>query len=154
MKSEATESTARRRLVRRLVSATLALGSGGVLGVAAWLDPAPQGHSTHLQLGLGRCTIYSLSGWPCPMCGMTTSFALFADLHPVTAFLNQPFSSVLFLLTVLTFGIAVAEVVDARGRWEAISRVIAPYEGRLAALFVAGMVGGWLWKIAMLRPVN
>jgi hypothetical protein len=32
--------------------------------------------ATHQQMGLPPCTFYQLSGFPCPSCGMTTSFAL------------------------------------------------------------------------------
>lgn len=53
-----------------------------VFAVAAWLNPYDgSGHAllmeTHRQLGLPPCTFYLLSGgYPCPSCGMTTSFAL------------------------------------------------------------------------------
>ena len=31
---------------------------------------------THQQLGLPPCNFVTLTGYPCPACGMTTSFAL------------------------------------------------------------------------------
>lgn len=31
---------------------------------------------THMQLGIPPCTFMGMTGWPCPSCGMTTSFAL------------------------------------------------------------------------------
>ena len=46
--------------------------------VIAWrLIPDPTGSGTHKQLGLPPCTIQTLFGFPCPTCGMTTSFAHF-----------------------------------------------------------------------------
>jgi Protein of unknown function (DUF2752) len=66
--------------VRRVL---LAIGFGlvAVFAIAAWLDPYdPEGKArrseTHLQLGLPPCTFRSMTGVPCPSCGMTTSFAL------------------------------------------------------------------------------
>ena len=63
----------------RLTSGSVMLSGLAVLGVARWLAPAQAGHSTHTQLGLDPCTFLALTGWPCPMCGATTTFALMAD---------------------------------------------------------------------------
>lgn len=59
------------------VAGTLA----AVFGVAAYLNPyGPDGAArtmaTHTQLGLPPCNMVSLTGKPCPTCGMSTSFAL------------------------------------------------------------------------------
>ncbi len=45
------------------------------LAVAYWLQPDPRGRGTHRQLGLPPCTFLLIFGWPCPSCGMTTSWA-------------------------------------------------------------------------------
>jgi hypothetical protein len=61
--------------------AGLALGMTVVFLIALWLNPyqadgTPMSMETHRQLGLPHCSFYALTGYPCPACGMTTSFAL------------------------------------------------------------------------------
>ena len=70
-----------------------------LLGVAAWLDPAPQGIGTHTQLGIAPCSWPALMGIPCPSCGMTTAFAHAADGHFLDALRIQPGGLVLAILT-------------------------------------------------------
>lgn len=137
--------------ISRLVSIPLALGAGTVLALALYLDPSPMGHSTHIQLGLNTCTFLALTGQPCPMCGMTTTFSLMAHLQPLQAFLTQPFGVVLFSMTAFVFGTSVAEVLLPRDRWRRVGRFLAPYEARLATLFLVGMALGWVYKIATMH---
>ncbi len=65
----------------RLGLAAVAVTLAAVFGVAVYLNPyGPDGAArtmaTHTQLGLPSCNMVSLTGKPCPTCGMTTSFAL------------------------------------------------------------------------------
>jgi hypothetical protein len=139
------------RNVSRLFSVGLAMTTGTVLGIALWLDPSPLGHSTHLQLGLGTCTFLQLTGFPCPMCGCTTTFALWAHLQPFKAIFNQPFGSMLFLMTLGAFATSIAEIIQPRDRWVRLADRLAPYETHLASLFLAAMTAGWIYKIFMMR---
>lgn len=139
------------RLAMRLFSAGLALSTGVVLALSIWLDPSPKGHSTHLQLGLGQCTFLSATGYPCPMCGCTTSFAWMAHLNPAQAVVTQPFGTALFLGTVATFALSIAEVVHPRDRWVRLADRLAPYENQLATLFLMAMGAGWIYKIVVMR---
>ena len=88
------------RVQDRLVGITLFAPSAAVLATAAWLTPDPSGMGTHRQLGLGGCAVLTMTGLPCPMCGMTTTFTHMAHFQVVEALLNQPFGPVLFLCTV------------------------------------------------------
>lgn len=140
------------RTVSRLASVPVFLGAGAVLGLAGWLTPDASGHSTHTQLGFDGCTILTLTGWPCPMCGMTTTFSLMAHLRPLEALYNQPFGVVLFLGTVAVAGIAAAEIVAPTDRWRRLWAMILPREGLITAVFLAGLAGGWLWKLFLMWP--
>ncbi len=137
--------------VSRIFSLGLGLTSGGVLGVAMYLQPSPLGYSTHLQLGFGTCTFLQLTGFPCPMCGCTTTFALWAHLSPLRGLMTQPFGSMLFLMTVGAFALSIAEFVQPRDRWARLADRIAPYETQLASLFLVAMTAGWIYKIVVMR---
>jgi len=138
------------RGISRFLSVFLALGTGAVLITALWLEPSPLGHSTHTQLGLSTCSFLSATGYPCPMCGATTTFTLMAHLRPLQAVMTQPFAVLLFCMTVGVFGVSVAEVIQPRDRWIRFSDWIEPWEGRLAVAFLAFMGVAWLYKIYLM----
>ena len=139
-------------LRHRLVMLLVVLGAGAVLGLAAWLEPSPAGHGTHTQLGLGQCSFLSFTGYPCPMCGMTTTFTLLAHGRVITAAITQPFGLVLFAMTGVSFGISAAELLQPRQRWQKLGRILGPYEARLASLFLVFMGLGWIYKIWRMNP--
>jgi len=138
------------KTISRFVSAFLALGTGIVLLLALWLEPSPLGHSTHTQLGLGTCSFLSGTGFPCPMCGATTTFTLMAHLRPLQALANQPFAALLFCMTVAVFGVSVAEVVQPRERWTRFLDWVEPMEGKLSVAFLAFMAVSWGYKILLM----
>ena len=139
------------RLVSRMISAALVFGIGVIFALSWWLDPSAAGHGTHTQLGLGQCTFFQFTGYACPMCGATTTFAMMADLRPIAALNNQPFAAFLFLLMTFVFVVALSEVVYPRDRWGRIATFLAPWEGLLATGFLVFMGLGWLYKIAWMK---
>ena len=132
----------------RMLGLLLLVPSGIALCVAARLDPDPSGFGTHRQLGLGGCTLYSLTGVLCPTCGMTTTFALAIHGHPWAAFLNQPFGFVIFLLTCGAAILGLADLVVPRGRVVAAWRRIEAREGWIAGALLLGLLVGWAWKLS------
>ena len=125
-----------------------------VLGVAFWLDPDPSGVGTHTQLGLKPCIMLSMMGLPCPMCGMTTTFALMADLRIMDAFFNQPFGVVLFLVTLVTAIVSAMEIVYPKDRWKTIVSWLELRKSYFVVLFSVGFFGGWLYKIAVISEIS
>jgi hypothetical protein len=72
---------ARLRAWLRFLLVLMALALSTVFGIAIWLNPywgdgTARTMETHRQLGLPECTFKTITGRPCPSCGMTTSFAL------------------------------------------------------------------------------
>lgn len=63
----------------------MVIGVIGLLVTASRLQPSPSGLGTHHQLGLPPCSIRLLFGIRCPACGMTTSWAHFANGNVIAA---------------------------------------------------------------------
>ncbi|MFQ3611275.1 MAG: DUF2752 domain-containing protein [Fimbriimonadales bacterium] len=62
-----------RRPTERILHLFLLVVVGIFIGIALYLEPNPKGFGTHQQLGLPPCSLYFLTGRPCPSCGLTTS---------------------------------------------------------------------------------
>ena len=128
----------------RLYAAVLCLACAGILGVAVWLQPDPKGYGTHRQLGFGKCGMLITTGFPCPTCGMTTSFSYAVRGRLIKAFLAQPAGLALAIGTVL------AGLV---GGWIAITgripnvRIPMITTYRLLLAFLVLLIGGWGFKI-------
>jgi Protein of unknown function (DUF2752) len=95
----------------RLVWFVLAALPTTVITTAAMLTPNPLGHGTHTQLGLPPCGFLVVTGYPCPGCGLTTSFANMADGHIVAAAHANAFGILLFLVSAATIPVALAGLV-------------------------------------------
>ena len=82
----------------RLAAGVITLACLGILALAAWLTPNPEGVGTHKQLGLDVCGFYERTGYPCPTCGMTTAFAHVLRGQLLDAFAVQPAGALAALL--------------------------------------------------------
>ena len=89
----------------------------------------------------------TLTGFACPMCGATTTFALMADLQWVQGFLNQPFAALLFLGTMVGFVVSVVETMRPRQLWTRILKQVEPWELWIAVGTIVTMGLAWLYKL-------
>lgn len=86
-------------------------GPLAVLITAVILTPSAAGHGTHTQLGLPPCGFLVYTGYPCPGCGLTTSFAHMIRFEVIGAFQANPFGILLFLCTAAIVPISLLGIV-------------------------------------------
>lgn len=117
-----------------------------LLSVAAWLRPDRSGMGSHQQLGLPACNMVTVTGYPCPTCGMTTAFTYTVRGRWISAFQAQPAG---FALAIMTAGAALASlVVLVTGQvwvinWYRISPAL------VTLLAIAGILLGWIFKLVL-----
>lgn len=88
--------------------------AAGVL-IAAWLlRPDAAGFGTHEQLLVIPCAFRWITGLPCPMCGMTTSFTLMARCEPLAALGANVLGPPLYLATWLLLANGLAALARRR----------------------------------------
>ena len=75
------------------------------------LTPSPEHHGTHTQLGMPPCGFLVYTGYPCPGCGLTTSFAHMIRMEIFGAFQANPFGILLFLATAAIVPISLFGIV-------------------------------------------
>lgn len=136
----------RRSSATRLWAGTVFLGTACVIGLAIYLQPAPEGHGTHRQLGLGECGMLVVTGLPCPSCGMTTAFAHTVRGQWLRAFWVQPAGFLLALGCIATCLGAVRTVIIGRmPRFNIM--FLTPYRLFLGLLVL--LLGGWGFKMVV-----
>ncbi len=136
----------RNRLYARIIWVILIAIPAVVLTLAAGLSPSPLGHGTHTQLGLPPCGFLVVTGYRCPGCGLTTSFANMMDLAPLAALQANPFGVLLFISVVLFMGVALWGLMRGAPVFSTLERLRAD---RVAlGLSVAALVN---WVVVLLR---
>ncbi len=135
----------------RAVNTLLLIGAVAILALAAWLEPDSTGFGTHTQLGFAECVIMDRLSMPCPMCGMTTTFALMADLRPLQAIKNQPFGFILFLSTVGIAVVSAVEIAKPRSLWPKLSRLTHGLEVKVVGTFFISMMIAWAYKVVQIQ---
>jgi hypothetical protein len=114
--------------------------------LALWLEPAPEGHGTHTQLGLPPCGMIEWTGLPCPGCGVTTAAALAARGELRAALATQPFGAAAGLGLALFPLWALVQALRGRDLGE-------PPSARALRLGLAGAVllalAAWVYRLAL-----
>jgi hypothetical protein len=126
----------------------LALGAAltAVFAVALWLRPydefgRPALMGTHQQMGLPPCVFYTLTGLPCPSCGMTTSFALLMHGDPGNSLRANAAGTLLAVCWLLTIPWSV--VCAVKGRLLLIRSLEMAF-GRAIVVFVLVVLVRWV----------
>ena len=130
--------------IERWIAFLVASSQIALLIVSAGLTPSAGGVGTHLSLGLSPCGFLAKSGIPCLSCGMTTSFAHFAEANVLASLYVQPMGA---LLAFIAAGIAwVGLYIAWTGRpIHRLMRLLPMRSLLLGGLFFA--FAAWGWKI-------
>jgi len=128
------------------IAVTCLGASVGILGLALWLTPDPAGMGTHEQLGLPPCSLVVMTGYPCPTCGMTTSFSNAVRGQLLAAFHAQPAGLVLAGLVFLVMLGALRALIFGKV-WRINWYRVSP--AWVALGVVAIMLLGWGYKVAI-----
>jgi len=134
------------KLKRRIRAAIVLAGVVALLVLAASLDPQALEAGTVTRWGLKPCGFLQRTGYPCPTCYMTRSFAYMMHARPLKAFYTQPFGAFLALL-VMYLGYGAVRVLISgepwRPRWAGWPKTY------LLAALLAGFLGAWIFKLVV-----
>jgi hypothetical protein len=135
---------------RRLIGAATAICVAAILGLAAWLEPSPEGLGTHSQLAMPPCGWILMADVPCPTCGMTTAFAYAADGNFIGALWAQPMGAVLALAAAMALVVGVYTAVTGSRVAVLFTRL---WSRRAAWALGLGLGGAWIYKIIIYKGV-
>ncbi len=132
----------------RACHALVILAIAMVFLVGSRLEPNPAGRETHVQLGLPRCAFLSITGMPCPTCGVTTAITHLAHGDIETSVRTQPFGTMLGLLSIaLTLPVG----YDV---WTGRARTLAWFNrARLRHVLIVIALAASSWLYVLMEPV-
>jgi hypothetical protein len=128
----------------RVIAAVLFVLGGTLLGLAMYLSPSNAGLGTHQQLGLPACSMYLMSGRPCPSCGMTTAFSHMMHAQPLASFRAQPFGALLCLIVIAATLTSGYVLITGRNVWPQVRQRLT---WQLWLALAAAFIGSWLYKL-------
>jgi len=123
----------------------LYMGLFALMNAVAWrLTPSASGIGTHEQLGLPACGFLTVTGWPCPSCGLTTSVSHLVHGEIIQAIIVQPFGVALYAVLLFVTGFASWALV--RSRPLGVLTESAMFE-KVQYVLLALMILSWVYKI-------
>jgi len=132
----------------RLITAGLFVACAVLIYTAWRLTPSPEGIGTHTEMGYLGCSMLMTTGYPCPTCGMTTSFAWFYRGNLAASFYIQPAGFVAAYLVGMLLLLTLYQGISGRP----IHRLLRFFPGKwMLILGGALFVLGWGWKIFIHR---
>lgn len=137
-------ASTRETQITRLLWAALSCAALAVLAIARVLHPDPNLLGTHVQLGLPPCAFLTLTGLPCPTCGLTTAFAYMARLEITMAARAHWLGPLLFILTAASIPLCAFACTRALPLRSVIKRLRLV---RVAAIIAAAATVGWLARL-------
>lgn len=134
----------------RLIYLTVPVVSSTAILLGRMVTPSPDGVGTHQQLGLPACLMLTLTGIPCPSCGLTTSFSHAAHLEFSQAMHVQPFGLLIFLLAVASIPISILIMT----RQKPFSDLLFSRSANLLMYSLLSLyIVSWIYKIILMNPL-
>lgn len=118
-----------------------------IITLSIELSPSPEGHGTHRQLGFPPCGFLTVTGYPCPSCGLTTSFSYLVRGHGIKSLQTQPFGAVLFVTMIAIGIIALVGLVKKIPASVFMESIL--FE-RIQALLLVLFLLSWIYKICIM----
>jgi hypothetical protein len=109
------------------------------------LDPSKSGIGTHHQLGLGACPFLLMTGFPCPICGITTSLSLAVHGQFISAVVVQPFGALLFGIGLF---LVLLTPFTIRYRVDGLRFLRSRYGIKFVYTLLVFLILSWIYKIA------
>ncbi|MFP3903685.1 MAG: DUF2752 domain-containing protein [Armatimonadota bacterium] len=118
-----------------------------VIAVSIVLTPHASGYGTHQELLMPPCIFRMVTHVPCPMCGMTTSFAMVAEGDLAGAFDSHILGPPMFVLTVMTALLGLFGALVRLPDWLDPARFVQ--HSRWAWVIVVAMLLAWPINIVL-----
>lgn len=141
----ARERSALQRAMSRVAWFVLGGIPTAILITAFLLQPDPLGHGTHQQLGLPPCGFLTVTGYPCPGCGLTTAFTHLVRFEIFGAVRANPFGVPLFLVSLVGVPVSVVGFVKSLPVVDTLERL--SFDRVLLMLSFASILA-WVGKLA------